>query len=148
MKLVNDKRTWILAAVVVLLVAGAVVAIPALNTSSDADTSSAPAANGPQLIAPLAYVSQFRDEPVPHILVDVRTPEEFRGGHIPGAVNIPLQSLQSRLSELPQDETVVLYCRSGNRSADAARILERAGYESVYDMGGIIAWNAAGLPVE
>ena len=147
MKFLTDKRPWMLALALVLVVAGAAIVNTAINTSQNASAGS-PAATSPQLIAPVAYVSQFRDEPTRHILVDVRTPEEFREGRIPGAVNIPLQSLQSRLAELPQDETIVLYCRSGNRSADAARILARAGYESVYDMGGIIAWNAAGLPVE
>lgn len=147
MRLLNDKRA-IMLGLALLLVAGVAVVSSAMNPSTNESAASGQAMNSPQLIAPLAYVSEFRDNPTPHILLDVRTPEEFRDQRIPGAVNIPLQSLERRLAELPQDQTIVLYCRSGNRSATAANILARAGYESVYDMGGIIAWNAAGLPVE
>lgn len=147
MRLLNDKRA-IMLGLALLLVAGVAVVSSAMNPSTNESAASGQAMNSPQLIAPLAYVSEFRENPTPHILLDVRTPEEFRDQRIPGAVNIPLQSLERRLAELPQDQTIVLYCRSGNRSATAANILARAGYESVYDMGGIIAWNAAGLPVE
>src|SRR6187431_3814271 len=62
-------------------------------------------------------------------LVDVRTPSEFAAGHIAGALNIPLQQLDSRLTELqPKDTAVVLYCRSGSRSGSAARMLRNAGF--------------------
>jgi phage shock protein E len=62
-------------------------------------------------------------------LVDVRTPGEFAAGHIPGAINIPLQQLDSRLGELqPMDSAVVVYCRSGHRSGNAARRLKTAGF--------------------
>jgi rhodanese-related sulfurtransferase len=147
MKSLNNKRALMLIPALLLIVAGVAVVSSAMNTNSDVGTGTQ-SASSPQLIAPLAYVSQFRENPTPHILLDVRTPEEFRDVRIPGAINIPLQSLENRLAELPQNQTIVLYCRSGNRSADAARILAQAGYGSVYDMGGIIAWDAAGLPVE
>jgi phage shock protein E len=74
------------------------------------------------------------------LLVDVRTTEEFAAGHIPGAVNIPVQSLEQRLDELgPTTRPVVVYCRSGRRSADAARTLTGAGY-SVHDLGAMSRW--------
>lgn len=74
-------------------------------------------------------------------LVDVRTPAEFTAGHIPGAVNIPLQQLDSRLGELhPKDQAVVLYCRSGNRSGTAARVLKSAGFAAVHDLGPMSRW--------
>jgi len=101
-----------------------------------------------QTIAPQAYISEFVSAPTTHLLIDVRTPEEFASGHIAGAVNIPVDALSGRLSEVPTDQPVVIYCRSGNRSATAAQILHRAGYPTVYDLGGIIAWSNAGLPVE
>lgn len=101
-----------------------------------------------QNISPNQYVSNFSQAEAAHLLVDVRTPEEFASGHIAGSVNIPLNELPSRMSELPTDQPVVLYCRSGNRSAQAADILRRAGYNQIYDLGGIISWTAAGLPVQ
>jgi len=70
------------------------------------------------------------------LLVDVRSPAEFGGGHADGAINLPLQQLGSRLSELPRDRPVVLYCRSGARSASAASMLSGQGF-TVYDAGGL-----------
>lgn len=74
-------------------------------------------------------------------LVDVRTPQEFAASHLPGAVNVPVQELDRRMSELgPKDEPIVLYCRSGSRSAYAARMLHDAGYSVVYDLGAMSSW--------
>lgn len=74
-------------------------------------------------------------------LVDVRTPAEFAAGHIDGAVNIPLQDLQRRMSELaPRERPIVLYCRSGNRSGRASHLLKGAGYAAVHDLGSISRW--------
>jgi phage shock protein E len=70
-------------------------------------------------------------------IVDVRTPEEFRSGAYPGAVNIPLQVLGGRLGELRRDEPIVLYCASGMRSASAERILRQAGFTDVVNAGGL-----------
>ena len=75
------------------------------------------------------------------LLVDVRTFEEFTSGHLPGAVNIPVQELDRRLGELgPKDRPIVLYCRSGNRSGRAARMLERAGFATIHHLGSIRRW--------
>lgn len=74
-------------------------------------------------------------------LVDVRTPSEFAGGHLPGAVNVPMDRLAARLGELgPTSTKVVVYCQSGMRSARAARVLRAAGFGEVYDLGGIGNW--------
>lgn len=73
-------------------------------------------------------------------LVDVRTPGEWRSGHIEGAVLIPIDELGGRLGEIPRDRTVVVYCASGARSAQAAAVLRAAGY-TVRDLGGISRWN-------
>jgi phage shock protein E len=75
------------------------------------------------------------------VLVDVRTPPEFAGGHIKGAINIPIRELRGRLDELGDDSSeIVVYCQSGGRSAMAKRILERNGFEHVHDLGGIGRW--------
>jgi rhodanese-related sulfurtransferase len=71
------------------------------------------------------------------LVVDVRTPEEYASGHFRAAKNIPVQSLASRASELPKNRPLVLYCRSGARSASAKRLLESLGFGDVYDAGGI-----------
>jgi rhodanese-related sulfurtransferase len=75
------------------------------------------------------------------ILLDVRSPEEFRGGHIDGALSIPVQELAGRMDELG-DRTgqIVVYCQSGGRSAMAKRLLESNGFTSVHDLGGIARW--------
>lgn len=98
-------------------------------------------------ITPAEYQARFGAH-ADHILIDVRTPEEFASGHIPGAVNISFDELAQRLNEIPQDKPVVLYCGSGNRSNQAAQILERAGYTQIYDLGGIITWVQQGYPVQ
>lgn len=72
------------------------------------------------------------------LLVDVRSPGEFAGGHVEGAINVPVGELEGRLAEI-DNEQVVVYCRSGGRSARAARILEAAG-KIVVDMGGMSNW--------
>jgi phage shock protein E len=74
-------------------------------------------------------------------LVDVRTPAEYRAGHIAGALNVPVDQLLQRAAELgDRDRPVVLYCRSGRRSALAARKLRELGFEQVYDLGPKRAW--------
>src|SRR5262245_56260081 len=69
-------------------------------------------------------------------LVDVRSPEEYAGGHLPGAVNIPVQELDRRLADVgPRDGELILYCRSGHRSGRAAEILRRHGFTRVHNLG-------------
>lgn len=74
-------------------------------------------------------------------VVDVRTPEEFAAGHLPGALNVPVDALQGRATaELaPADAPVVVYCRSGKRSARAAGILKELGFSQVHDLGAMPA---------
>jgi phage shock protein E len=79
------------------------------------------------------------------LLLDVRTPEEFGSGHVEGALNVPVQVLAEQLSTLPakKDQDVVVYCRSGARSARAASILKDAGFTKVHDLGGMSNWKAS-----
>ncbi len=87
--------------------------------------------------------------PVPFMLLDVRTAEEYAEGHIQGALLIPVQELQQRISEVPKDKQVYVYCRSGVRSVRAAKMLVEAGYTRIENVqGGFMAWKDAGFPVE
>lgn len=84
-------------------------------------------------------------------IIDVRTPDEYRAGHVPGAVNIPLQEFPQRLGELNayRDKEVVLYCESGMRASHGARWLESKGFEDLRFLDGHMnAWREAGLPTE
>ena len=80
-------------------------------------------------------------------VVDVREPAELDGGRIEGARNIPLAQLGARMSELQRGETVAFVCRSGTRSAQAARAAARSGIEAVNVSGGVMGWARAGLPL-
>lgn len=73
--------------------------------------------------------------------IDVRTPAEYAEGHIPGALNIPLDTLASRMGEWPRDGLYVLYCRSGNRSGQAKAALDASGFTRVVNFGGISRWK-------
>ena len=76
------------------------------------------------------------------ILVDVRTLSEYQSGHINGAILLPLDVISSQAEVLLSDKnaTIIVYCRSGNRSAQAVQILYDMGYTKLFDMGGIIDW--------
>ena len=78
-----------------------------------------------------------------HVIVDVRTQKEYDEGHIPGAVCIPNESIESEQpEELPDLEQIILvYCRSGRRSKAASQKLADMGYKNVYEFGGIIDWT-------
>lgn len=68
-------------------------------------------------------------------LIDVRTPEEYREGTVPGAINIPLQEVEQRIADFTNKAQIVVFCRSGNRSAQAADILKKHGIQNVVDGG-------------
>lgn len=138
----KDKRLLlrIIGLVAIIAVAGFV-----LLSGEDAATTGGNTTDG--LISPVEYQAQFASDD--HFLLDVRTPQEFADGHIEGAVNIPVQVLDQYISQIPDDMPVVLYCRSGNRSAQAVNILESAGFTDLYDIdGGVIAWTRSNLPLQ
>ena len=81
------------------------------------------------------------------IVLDVRTPEEFKTGHLVNAININLEGsdFASEVSKLDKNSTVAVYCRSGNRSGVATKQMAELGFTDMYDMqGGIVEWQAAG----
>ena len=78
-----------------------------------------------------------------HVIVDVRREDEYAEGHIPGAILIPNESIEyAQPEELPDyDQVILIYCRSGRRSKEAAQKLADMGYANVYEFGGIIDWD-------
>ena len=99
-------------------------------------------------VSALEFEKEIRSDSVQ--LVDVRTPQEYAEGHIDGALNINVQSddfKELAQIELSKDSTVLVYCRSGRRSLDAAEILTSLGYNVVNLKGGIIEWKEDGLPL-
>ncbi len=82
------------------------------------------------------------------VILDVRELHEWREGHIPGAVHIPLGSLSGRLGELDPSREIVMVCRSGRRSMTGAQLMQQAGFSQVKNMaGGMISWAQQRLPV-
>jgi phage shock protein E len=135
---------WLILGAAILLIAslGTIFILnPGNSENPGAQTASTP------LLTPAEYQDQFGSG-TEHLLLDVRTPEEFEEEHIASAVNINVEDLEAHLDEIPRDIPVVLYCRSGNRSGQAAEILAEAGYDNIYDMGGIKDWVAAGYATE
>jgi phage shock protein E len=94
-------------------------------------------------------LSARRASGVAPVVIDVRTPEEYASGHIPGALNIPFDQVARRISEVDAPHGVALYCMVGPRARKGETALLSAGYTSVLHLeGGLAAWQAAGLPVE
>ena len=89
---------------------------------------------------PALLQSLLMDPPPDFYLVDVRTAEEYRGGHIPTAIQIDYRDIGANPPTDTMDATIVVYCRSGNRSGSAAATLEALGYTRVLDWGGIARW--------
>ena len=81
-----------------------------------------------------------------YIILDVRTPAEFEKTHIPNAVLLPVDEIKAgKFSEtLPdKNQVIMIYCQTGRRAEDAAAILVKAGYNKVYEFGGLVDWNGA-----
>lgn len=80
-------------------------------------------------------------------VLDVRQPDEYEAGHVPGAVLVPLDELGARQDVLPTDQPLLVICKSGGRSMTAATALRQAGYDATNVAGGTMAWIEAGKPV-
>ena len=82
------------------------------------------------------------------VVVDVRTPEEFAKGSLPGARNVPVDKVGERMRDIKKDKPLIVVCATGNRSGRAAAQLRASGYGEVYVLaGGLAAWREAGLPI-
>jgi rhodanese-related sulfurtransferase len=85
------------------------------------------------------------------VLIDVRTPQEYTQGHIEGALNIDFygDNFESEMKAIDQSKTILVYCKSGNRSGKAVSIIAKNNFKNVYDLsGGITNWIASGKSVE
>ena len=81
-------------------------------------------------------------------VIDVREPAEYRDGHLPGAVNIPMSQLIARMGEIDRDRPLYVVCASGNRSSAMTDVLTAAGFDATNVAGGTSAWVRSGRPIE
>ncbi len=90
-----------------------------------------------------AQVKELLDKGDKLTILDVRTKSEYADGHIPGSHLLPFDEIKDKTDQLPQDknEALILYCRSGRRTAIAAKTLLSLGYTKIYDMGAISTWK-------
>jgi phage shock protein E len=101
-----------------------------------------------ETISPLAAADLIEEAPAGLVVLDVRTPEEFATGHLAGAVNLDYQAagFPDELGALDREVPYLLYCRSGNRSAQVREMMRGLGFTDVYEIdGGILAWTQAHL---
>lgn len=149
---VSDVRSVALRQNTFWLWIGLALTLLAVSSLSISGCSTAPAPGADTLAALPAEITvdeayQKYQEGV--FLLDVRTQEEWDDFHAPNTTLIPLNELESRLDELPQNEEIVVVCRSGNRSQVGRDILRNSGFEQTTSMaGGLTQWRAAGYPVE
>ena len=125
-----------------LLLAGCASAGTAVpETSEVPDTAEATEGPGYRQVTMEEAIAMMEAESG-YILLDVRTPQEFRDRHIPGAINVPNEDIGTgKILELPDKEQLILvYCRSGNRSKQASEKLAALGYTNVVEFGGINDW--------
>lgn len=121
-----NRTTWIALGIVLVVLIGAVAVL-------SSDGASGGLVNSDEFEKAIADGA---------LVVDVRTAAEFSSGHIPGAVNVPVNEIEAAAAAWDKTRPVALYCATGSRSADAAATLGALGFESVYDLsGGIMAWE-------
>ena len=104
---------------------------------------------GKNAVDPLAATAMINHEDA--VILDVRSMDEFKKGHIVNAVNIPLNGLGNNIKQIEKhrDKPIVTVCRSGSRSGAAGTILRKHGFENVKNLrGGMLAWENASLPVK
>lgn len=126
--------------------APAQVAPPTLDSSNQAAQSAQALELPPSVDAQTVAQIKDRDDVM---ILDVREQSEYDAGHVAGAVLIPTGEVAGRLSEIPTEGTVIVMCRSGNRSSRITQFLREQGYTNVHNLeGGILDWEKAGLPVQ
>jgi len=132
-----------------LMMAAIVIAMPLAGTACGIGEQTADGYENASIAHTHEHWLQGDQSRIPFMLLDVRTPEEYAEGHIAGAKLIPIQVLAEHLKDVPKDKQVYVYCHSGARSARASKLLAANGFSHIENMeGGIVAWKAAGYPVE
>jgi rhodanese-related sulfurtransferase len=143
------------ASIVPLLLIATTTALAA--APSPPGSPAAPAAAAPAVVSAVrpvtadALLARQRAKDPALVVLDVRTPEEYAAGHVPGAVNVPHDQVEARIAELAplRDKDVVVYCRSGKRAGMALGVLEKAGFRKLGHLeGDMNAWSEAGRPIE
>ena len=138
----NRKKTFI--ALLTVLMAG--IFLFSACAPAEAVVEEAPAVETLPLEVDVHQAAEYRE--AGYFMLDVREPEEWEAGHMPGATLIPLGELGERFTELPTDQPIVVYCRSGNRSAVARDFLLEMFPSTTSMAGGFNDWVAAGYDVE
>jgi len=137
------KIVWIVAVVVVLVLVGGAVGYIFIGPSA----SQGEAGSGFRTITPLEAKTLI-EERKDLLLVDVRSPEEFRGGSLPGATLIPFWDFAKGRYDLPKDKPILLVCAVGGRSLACGQLLAAQGYREVYNLkGGLDAWAEQRVPL-
>ena len=115
-----------------------VLSLMLLSSCGNAGSSS----SGYRQISMDEAVKMMRDEK-DYIILDVRRPDEFSEGHIPGAINVPNEEIgTAEIAELPnKSQMILVYCRSGRRSKEASEKLVKLGYTNIVEFGGILDWK-------
>ena len=127
------------------LITLALVAVFAVAACDSGDSSDAPGAYTVSAAEAVELIESGE-----RMIIDVRSPAEYAEAHIAGAVNINVEGadFDTRIEELDPDEPYLVYCRSGNRSAQAAERMESIGIKDIADAGGLADLARAGAPVE
>jgi rhodanese-related sulfurtransferase len=98
-------------------------------------------------VSPLMLAEELASKEPP-LVIDIRVPREWAGGHLKDSINLPLAHLKERIAEVPRDRRIVVHCAGGYRSSIAAGILSQYGFTNLIELaGGIAAWEAGKLPV-
>lgn len=104
-----------------------------------------PSSDRIKVLSPADFKQAIQNSNKKKQLIDVRTPSEFKSGHITGAINIDFfnsSNFTNAIQKFDKENAIYLYCRSGNRSSNAARKLENMGFKEIYDLqGGFMRWN-------
>lgn len=127
------KKVIIILIILAVIIGGVIM----LNKSTEKETT-----NQIQYVS-MDEITTIMQENTNYIILDVRTIEEYNEGHIPNAICIPNETIDETVTtKLPnKDQLILIYCRSGNRSKQAALKLQQLGYTNLVEFGGIIDWN-------